>query len=123
MKWLLLFLALPAFAMLPEPGSQAAPQDPRYCGEPARNADGSIHRSRTELRRFAAVFPCPATLQHSGACPGWAIDHTIPLATGGCDTVANMTWLPDQIKSCTDPHCKDRWERKYHAFPRQRILP
>ena len=35
-----------------------------------------------------------------------------PLASGGCDSVTNMQWLPKTIKTCTDDDCKDRWERK-----------
>jgi hypothetical protein len=33
-----------------------------------------------------------------------------------------MSWLPDQIKSCSGQYCEDRWERKYHAIPRQKIV-
>lgn len=96
--------------------------DPRYCGEPARHENGRIKRSKQVLRDFVAVFPCPATLEHSTSCKGWQIDHTIPLASGGCDSVANLTWLPVQIKTCKHSYCKDRWERLYHASPRQRVV-
>jgi hypothetical protein len=109
------------YAAMPAPGEPGAVDDPRYCGEPARDAHGVIKRSRKVLRQFTAVFPCPATLAPTAACVGWAVNHTIPLASGGCDSVANMTWMPDAIKSCADPHCEDRWERKYHAIPRQVI--
>lgn len=73
------------------------------------------------LRSFVKVFPCPATLEESYSCPGFAIDHTIPLSMGGCDSQVNLTWLPDLIKSCGSPECKDRWERKYHDRPRQAV--
>ena len=106
-------------AALPAPGAPGAVADARYCGEPKRTSSGKIYRSRIELRAFAEVFPCPSTLKNLPSCPGWAIDHTIPLASGGCDSVANMTWLPDTIKSCAGRSCKDRWERQYHALPRQ----
>lgn len=120
---LILLACAPAFAQLPAPGQPGAVDDPRYCGEPARDKRGVIKRSRVVLRQFARVFPCPATLEPTPSCPGWAIDHTIPLASGGCDTVANLSWLPDVIKSCADDACKDRWERKYHAMPRQKVQP
>lgn len=107
-----------ALAQLPAPGQPGAVDDPRYCGEPKRTGSGKIYRSRLELRAFAEVFPCPSTLKHLPSCPGWAIDHTIPLASGGCDSIANMSWLPDPIKSCAGKTCKDRWERTYHALPR-----
>lgn len=119
---LALLLPLAALARLPTPGTPGAPQDARYCGEPARDARGRIVRHRAELRRFAAVFPCPATLEAgSTSCPGWAIDHVIPLASGGCDTPINLQWLPTRIKSCAGQLCKDRWERRYHSLQRQRI--
>jgi len=111
-----------AFATLPAPGTEGAINDPRYCGEPARDKNGKIKRSQTVLKKFTAVFPCPSTMLPTASCPDWAIDHTIPLAMGGCDSQANLTWLPDAIKSCADDACKDRWERKYHAMPRQVIV-
>lgn len=119
---LLALAASVALAALPRPGEPGAPADPRYCGEPARGADGVITRNRAELRRFAKAFPCPATLQPTSSCRGWAIDHVIPLVHGGCDKAVNMHWLPIAIKSCAHPACKDRWERTYHAHPRQPVV-
>jgi len=55
-------------------------------------------------------------MQTTGSCPGWAIDHVVSLACGGADIVANLMWLPNSIKSCADPHCKDRFERKIYAL-------
>lgn len=28
-----------------------------------------------------------------GACPGWNIDHVVPLCRGGADAVWNLQWL------------------------------
>lgn len=86
----------------------------RYCGTPARNLDGSIKRSTTVVNAFRKVHPCPSTLSVMGACPGWSVDHVIPLACGGCDAVSNMQWLPDAIKSNSNDWSKDRWERKVY---------
>ena len=119
---LMCLAAITAFAELPAPGAPGSINDPRYCGEPARDASGVIKRSRKVLNEFTAVFPCPATLLNTPSCDAWAINHTIPLASGGCDSAANLTWMPDAIKSCADAHCEDRWERKYHAMPRQAIV-
>jgi hypothetical protein len=114
-------LSLPVFAALPAPGEPGAPNDPRYCGEPARDENGRIIRNHQVLRDFMKVFPCPSDLKAEyGQCKDWALDHTIPLKNGGCDSQINLTWLPFNLKSCAGA-CKDRWERKYHAFPRQRI--
>ena len=87
----------------------------RYCGAPVRNADGSIHRNSTVLTRFQKVHPCPSTGLATGACPGWAKNHVIPLACGGCDAVSNMVWEPVDIKACAGAHCVDRYERKISA--------
>ena len=98
-----------------------APIDPmveyRQCGEPSRARAGEIKRSTAVLVAFKRYHPCPATGQSYGACPGWAVDHVISLAAGGCDSVSNMAWMPVQIKSCSSQYCKDRWERKYYGSP------
>lgn len=119
----LFLLAGSVHAGLPSPGEPGAPADPRYCGEPERDARGRIKRSRAVLREFARVFPCPSTLQPAPSCPGWSIDHVLPLAAGGCDSTLNLQWLPDALKSCAGTVCKDRWERKYHGTPRQKVAP
>lgn len=89
-------------------------QETRYCGSPARNADGSIKRSTAVLGAFKRIHPCPSTGLTTGACAGWAMNHVIPLACGGCDSVANLDWMPDEIKSCAEPWCRDRYERKIY---------
>lgn len=125
MKRLLLLAILcagPALAALPAPGTPGAIDDPRYCGEPVRDKHGVIKRSQAVLNRFVKVFPCPATLVSSTTCAGWALNHMLPLADGGCDAPINLWWLPDSIKSCSSPECIDRWERKYSATPRQKIV-
>lgn len=124
MKLIILALALTALqarATLPRPGEPGAPADPRYCGEPERNADGSIKRSPAALYAFKLVFPCPTTLK-PGACPRFQVNHTLPLADGGCDTPVNMMWLPLEVKTCVAKWCVDRWERVYHAIPRRKVV-
>lgn len=87
-------------------------EETRYCTvTPHRDADGSISRRADVLRAFRDLYPCPATGEKRGACPGWNIDHVIPLAVGGCDAVSNLQWLPTAIKRCAGEACKDRWER------------
>ena len=87
----------------------------RYCTvTPTRDADGSISRRADVLRAFRDRYPCPSTGKTRGACPGWNIDHVIPLAVGGCDAVPNLQWLPTSIKRCAGEYCKDRWERKVY---------
>lgn len=118
---LILLLAGPALAALPAPGEPGAPDDPRYCGEPARDENGRIIRDHQVLRDFMKVFPCPSDFSAEyGECKDWALNHTIPLVNGGCDSQINLTWLPFNLKSCAGA-CVDRWERNYHAFPRQEV--
>jgi hypothetical protein len=107
--------ALALFALLLVTSAQA---DARYCGEPLRDKNGKIVRDSRVLREFQKLYPCPATGKRSGACPGWAKDHIIPLASCGCDSIENLQWLPNEIKSCAGTECKDRWERKiYRCAP------
>lgn len=121
MTLILLLFAGGALAELPPPGHPDAPDDPRYCGEPARDENGRIIRDHQVLREFMEVFPCPSDFTAEyGECKDWALDHTIPMVNGGCDSQINLTWLPFNLKSCAGA-CKDRWERKYHAYPRQEV--
>lgn len=94
-----------AFAQTPDPFTEV-----RFCGEPRRTEDGRIYRSRAVLRAFKEIYPCPATGLSEGTCPGWSMDHVIPLACGGCDAVYNLQWLPNELKT-TAGTGKDRFER------------
>jgi hypothetical protein len=87
----------------------------RYCGAPTRDSTGTIVRSQSVLRHFKEQHPCPVTGKEDGQCAGWSVNHVIPLACGGCDTVSNMQWLPNSIKTCSGDNCVDRFERKINA--------
>lgn len=104
MKWaLLMVLALQS-------------TDPRYCRlTPVRSADSTIARSRAMIAAFKRAHPCPANGKRAGACPGWAIDHVIPLVCGGCDSISNMQWLPNAMKSSKGALPKDRWEQRVYC--------
>lgn len=98
-------------------------QEIRYCTDtPARASDGTIARDMSILGVFKKQHPCPLTGKPDGACPGWAVNHVVPLAVGGCDAVWNMQWLPNGIKSCKGDICIDRWERKYWVRPVHGII-
>lgn len=118
-RFVILLLVGPAVAGPLQPTGAIA--DPlleyRQCGEPVRNADGTIHRRSDVITAYRKLHPCPSTGLHTGACPGWSINHTIPLAVGGCDAVVNLSWEPNSIKSCARPECIDRWERIYYGDP------
>jgi len=100
---LILLVSLPAWA-----------QDGRYCGPPARDADGTILRSRELLRDFQRLYPCPSTGKGTGSCPGWQINHVIPLAACGCDQMENLQWMPALMKSGPGSMPVDRWERRIY---------
>lgn len=103
--------------------SYAGPLDEtRYCGEPKRNAKGEIVRRADVLAAFKKAHPCPATGLSTGSCPGWQMDHTIPLKCGGCDSVSNLAWLPVVIKAGPGQFPKDRWELKVYCSP-QELVP
>jgi len=90
----------------------------RYCyamDSVPRYEDGTIKRSSWVREKFRVSHPCPATGLTTGACPGWSVDHVIPLVCGGCDSVNNMQWLPNTIKSCAGTECKDRWEQRVYC--------
>lgn len=89
--------------------------DYRYLGVVTRNADGTTLRSTKVINAFKHVWACPSTSLHKGPCPGWAIDHVIPLDCSGVDAVWNMQWLPDEIKSAKGPFSKDHFERRVYG--------
>jgi hypothetical protein len=109
---LLLALLLPGAAQALEPLTEI-----RFCGPPARNSDGSIRRRADVLYAFRKAHPCPSTGRTTGACPGWSMDHVVPLASCGCDAVWNLQWLPNGIKSAAGGLAKDRWERRGYTCP------
>lgn len=62
-------------------------------------------RSKYERSAFRAANPCPSTGRTSGACPGYEVDHPVPLYAGGLDHRSNMQWLRVE-----DHRWKTRWD-------------
>ncbi len=75
------------------------------------NAAERSHAARAEFQR---QHPCPATGEARGACPGYVVDHVIPLCAGGPDAAINMQW-----QAVEDAKAKDREERKLCTMHRQ----
>lgn len=65
------------------------------------------HRSHVATRDFQRANPCPGTGERRGRCPGYVIDHVVPLCAGGPDDPANMQW-----QMVADAKVKDRGEKR-----------
>lgn len=77
-------------------------------------AFAKIHRSSSAKAEFKRQQPCPSTGRPRGACPGYIIDHVVPLCAGGPDDPGNMQWQTVEAAKV-----KDRTERRQcRAFRR-----
>lgn len=63
-------------------------------------------RDRRQVRAFQRTDPCPSTGKPRGPCPGWIVDHVVPLCAGGADRPVNMQW-----QTVAAARLKDRGER------------
>lgn len=66
----------------------------------------ALARDRSVRRDFHRSNPCPSTGRTSGACPGYVVDHVVPLCAGGLDDPTNMQWQDRE-----SARHKDRGER------------
>lgn len=81
----------------------AAPAEPMPQQQPQVS---TVKRSLAVRRAFQREHPCPVNGKPRGACPGWVVDHIVPLACGGPDAPVNMQWQTREAAKA-----KDRWER------------
>lgn len=70
-------------------------------------------RHPAERAAFMRLHPCPATGRTHGACPGYVVDHVIPLCADGADDPSNMQW-----QTVAGGKAKDREERRQCRHPR-----
>lgn len=59
---------------------------------PKRTPTGRIARSTTQVNHFKKANVCPATGKIQASCPGYVVDHIIPLCKCGADNPGNMQW-------------------------------
>lgn len=64
-------------------------------------------RDPSVRQQFMREIPCPANGHSSGPCPGYVVDHVVPLSCGGSDSTDNMQW-----QTVEEGKAKDKWERK-----------
>lgn len=101
---LVVFLIVLGIIMLCRPVEAGPLDETRCCVTPARNADGAIKRSSSVVAAFKRIWPCPSTHLPAGPCPGYKINHAIPLACGGKDEVSNLIWMRDDAKKIQDSY-------------------
>jgi 5-methylcytosine-specific restriction endonuclease McrA len=67
-----------------------------------RDRHGRIKRSQAAKDHFKKTHPCPSTGKSSGSCPGFVIDHVVPLKRGGKDAPDNMQWQTKEAARARD---------------------
>ncbi len=65
---------------------------PRPQNNSTISKSNKIKRSQKAKADFLRGNPCPATGKISRSCPGYIIDHIVPLKRGGADSPHNMQW-------------------------------
>jgi hypothetical protein len=64
-----------------------------------------VKRCSAARAAFVRDNPCPSTGDVSGPCPGYVVDHIVPLRRGGDDDPSNMQW-----QTTEDAKAKDKIE-------------
>ena len=67
-------------------------------------------RSHASVAEFKRQHPCPSTGKPRGSCPGYVVDHVVPLCAQGADDPSNMQW-----QTVADGKAKDKTERQQCA--------
>ena len=70
-----------------------------------RDQRGRIARSAAVRYAFVRAHACPSTGKHRLPCPGYRIDHIVPLKRCGADTTDNLQWL-----TIEEWKAKTQWE-------------
>jgi len=82
------------------------PREPgATCGLGLTDSRGRLRRCAFARASFVRDNPCPSTGDTRGPCPGYVVDHIVPLKRGGADDESNMQW-----QTIEDAKAKDRVE-------------
>lgn len=80
-----------------------------HCHRAVARSTAAPRRSRSVRSEFQRLSPCPSTGRASGSCPGWEVDHVVPLACGGTNSLGNLQWLTrEENRSKGDLGCSRR---------------
>lgn len=74
-------------------------------GALAKPITGEIVRDPAQPREFMKTHLCPTTELLKYPCPGYVVDHILPLKCGGKDSPDNM-----QLQTIAEGRRKDYWE-------------
>ena len=66
--------------------------------------EARTNRSASQVSAFKRQNTCPSTGQRGGKCPGYVVDHLMPLCAGGEDNVSNMQWQEYRESLLKDAH-------------------
>lgn len=68
----------------------------------------AIAREPAQRAEFIRQNPCPVTgsAKPHHSCPGWVVDHVVPLCAGGQDAPVNMQWQELAASKVKD---KEEW--------------
>ena len=86
----------------PQGSGSPGKRGPKPAAGVARDDEGRIARSARQKAAFRQSHPCPSTGKTSGPCPGYVVDHRVPLKRGGADAPHNMQWQSQQAAQAKD---------------------
>ena len=76
-----------------------------------RDAHGHIKRSQEAKDQFKKSHPCPSTGK-SGACPGYVIDHVVPLKRGQYTEAAALWSVSTSTRQRNELRSQSRSRRR-----------
>jgi hypothetical protein len=85
-----------------QPGAARGPAKAGALPSMPKSEAAKVTRRPAEKRAFEKANPCPSTAETGGACPGYVVDHVVPLKRGGADSPSNMQWQTTEQAKAKD---------------------